>query len=341
MSVKSENLKVEKEYKRSAKELAKIILKQPKGCYLVPEIYGPNRQVFREELINILQLESGRNLETLLPVEMALAGDFTKIPQRLTCRFYSKLYYNKPIRDRLSKNFVLRFSNIYQRLTNTLTTTIIERDTQVNETETVTDSKKGHQAGGSLGGEAGFVSGKLSYNYDTSITNAVRERRRRESVVERQRQTTQIPAQDAETVNTLTDLINELASVPLGLYFNHVENATNVFDKVIEREDWLKKWWGDFKDGWIMAFIDLFLIIPRLLIITTYNISQMMAKYTPNFFGRGVGKKHVRTLFIFHGFDISNPQAELVSAQLTDLVSNQNAVFVIFTSTSHMHELHA
>ncbi len=341
MSVKSENLKVEKEYKRSAKELAKIILKQPKGCYLVPEIYGPNRQVFREELINILQLESGRNLETLLPVEMALAGDFTKIPQRLTCRLYGKLYYNKPIRDRLSKTFVLRFSDIYQRLTNTLTTTVIERDAKINEIETVSDSKQGHQAGASLGGEAGIVSGKISYNYDTSISGAVRERRRRENVVERQRQETQIPAQDAETVNTLTDLINKLASVPLGLYFNHVENSLRGLGDVIEREDWLKNWWVNFKDGWIMAFIDLFLIIPRLLIVTAYNISQMIAKYIPNFLGRGVGKKHVRTLFIIHGFDISNPQAELVSAQLADLVSNQNAVFVIFTSTSHMHELHA
>ena len=340
MSVKSENLKVEKEYKRSAKELAKIILKQPKGCYLVPEIYGPNRQVFREELINILQLESGRNLETLLPVEMALAGDFTKIPQRLTCRLYGKLYYNKPIRDRLSKTFVLRFSDIYQRLTNTLTTTVIERDAKINEIETVSDSKQGHQAGASLGGEAGIVSGKISYNYDTSISGAVRERRRRENVVERQRQETQIPAQDAETVNTLTDLINKLASVPLGLYFNHVENSLRGLGDVIEREDWLKNWWVNFKDGWIMAFIDLFLIIPRLLIVTAYNISQMIAKYIPNFLGRGVGKKHVRPLFIIHGFDISNPQAELVSAQLADLVSNQNAVFVIFTSTSHMHELY-
>jgi hypothetical protein len=332
MSAKNDNAQVEKDYKKAARAMANTILKQPKGCYLLPEIYGPNRQVFREELVNILQWESGRNLETVMAVEMALAGDFSKIPQRLTCRLYGKLYFDKPIRERLPEKYLLRFSKIYQRLMTTLTTTVTERDTQVNETEFVTDSKQGQQAGGSLGGAAGVASGKISYTYDTSISNAVRERRRTENVVERQSQEARIPAQDAETVNTLNDLINELASVPLGLYFNHWENSGKLFETVIEREDWLKKWYAKFKAGWIMSLIDLLLIIPRLLIKTMYNIGQMIAKYFPDMIGRSVGKKHVRTLFIIHGFDISNSQAELVSAQLADLVSNQNAVFVIFTS---------
>ena len=330
----SNNIQIEKQYKEAAREMANVILRQPKGCYLLPEIYGPNRQIFREELINILRWESGRNLETIMAVEMSLAGNFNKIPQRLACRLYNKLYFDKPIRQRLSEKFLRRFSKIYHQLTTTLTTTVTERDSKINETEFETGSKQGQQAGASAGGTATIVSGNISYNYDTSISNAIRERRKRENIVEHQRQETRIPAEDAEMVNTLTDLINELADVPLGLYFNHIENTWKLVDTVVEREDWLKKSLTNFKSGCFMSLIDLLLIIPRLLIITIYNVSQMIAKYTPDKVGRTVGKKHVRTLFVIHGFDISNPQAELVSAQLADLVSNQNAVFVIFTSTS-------
>lgn len=329
----SESERIAKEIRSSAQEFAREILRQPMGGYTLSEIDGPFRGVFDKELIRALLLQSGRNNEAILPVVMSLAGDFNRLPVRLTCRLYRSLYYAESLRSRLPDKFILHFSGIYERLTSTMTTVIIDRDADVYEREFGADHKRSHQSGASAGYGAGGASAKISYTYDRSFTNLMREKRRKESVSETQTQRTQMPLQDSDAVDVLNDLINELAGYPLGLYYNHLAVNLEIFGAVIKREDWLKKFLAKLKQGCLMSLFDVVIILPRLLFQTTFNVVQFAAKYAP-FLKRALGQKSIRPLFILHGYDLSSPFAKLVEAQLEDLVSNPNAVFVIFTRNS-------